>query len=199
MSDNYTKLVKNNLSNLYNELPSKLSQNIPAKQDGNKFIFKAFGKNCIITPDEIILDDQEQSNVLGIIISLYLLNTIEENMVLEPFKAYKDFPNSMPYIGAFTTHTEHILIPHTDQIKNKKDQIIKVLDGKEAPSNIGGDFSFIVQPLPKIALCYIFYEADEEFPASATCLFSNNAANFMPMDGLADVGEYTSKEIIGLI
>jgi len=30
-------------------------------------------------------------------------------------------------------------------------------------------------------------------------LYSNNANCFMPMDGLADVGEYTSKTIIGLI
>jgi hypothetical protein len=48
-------------------------------------------------------------------------------------------------------------------------------------------------------LCYIFYRADEEFPASVTCLFSNNAPDFMPIDGLADVGEYTSKKILALI
>ena len=40
---------------------------------------------------------------------------------------------------------------------------------------------------------------DEEFPASVTCLFSANALSFMPLDGLADVAEYTSKEIIRLI
>jgi hypothetical protein len=56
----------------------------------------------------------------------------------------------------------------------------------------------VVRPLPKIFLCYIFYEADEEFPPSATCLYSNNANRFMPVDGLADVGEYTSKRILDL-
>jgi len=53
--------------------------------------------------------------------------------------------------------------------------------------------------LPKIALCYIFYLPDEEFPASVTCLFSNNARLFMPLDGLADVAEYTSRRIIEII
>jgi hypothetical protein len=53
--------------------------------------------------------------------------------------------------------------------------------------------------LPKVALCYIFYLPDEEFPASVTCLFSQNALSFMPLDGLADVAEYTSKVIIQLI
>jgi hypothetical protein len=40
---------------------------------------------------------------------------------------------------------------------------------------------------------------DEKLPASATCLFSNNALSFLPIDALADTGEYTSKKIIELI
>jgi hypothetical protein len=64
---------------------------------------------------------------------------------------------------------------------------------------VSGDIAFRVMPLPKIALCYIFYEADEDFPASATCLFSANANDFMPMDGLADTGEYTSRKILQLL
>ena len=73
------------------------------------------------------------------------------------------------------------------------------LIGCNAPASVKGDFSFIVYPLPKIALCYIFYEADEDFSASVTCLYSNNALSFLPIDALADVGEYTSRKIIGLI
>ncbi len=42
----------------------------------------------------------------------------------------------------------------------------------------------------------VFYLPDEEFPASATCFFSANAVSFMPLDGLADVAEYTSKGIL---
>jgi hypothetical protein len=54
----------------------------------------------------------------------------------------------------------------------------------------------VVHPLPKIALCYIVYKADEDFPASVTCLFSANAHRFLPTDALADTGEYTSKKIL---
>ena len=73
------------------------------------------------------------------------------------------------------------------------------INGQSPPAGVGGDFSFVVYPLPKIALCYIFYEADEDFPPSATCLFSNNAISFPPIDALADVGEYTSKKILQLV
>jgi hypothetical protein len=43
------------------------------------------------------------------------------------------------------------------------------------------------------------WRPDEEFPASVICLFSQNALSFMPLDGLADVAEYTSKAISQLI
>ena len=58
--------------------------------------------------------------------------------------------------------------------------------------------SLLLYPLPKIALCYVFYMPDDDFPASATCLFSSNAGDFMPLDGLADMAEYTSKKMIEL-
>jgi hypothetical protein len=53
--------------------------------------------------------------------------------------------------------------------------------------------------LPKIALNFIFYRADDEFPASVTCLFSHNAASFLPTDALADTAEYTSKKMLDIL
>jgi len=105
----------------------------------------------------------------------------------------------MPYTGVFATHAQQILVPHASQIKAFMNQICRQLNGDKAPKTMGGDFGFIVHPLPKIALCYIFYLADDEFPASVTCLYSNNANFFLPLDALADVGEYTSLKIIDII
>ena len=105
----------------------------------------------------------------------------------------------MPYVGAFTTHTEKPLVPQVHKIKESVQIVFETLKAEEAPDGTGGDFSFIVYPLPKIALCYIFYEADEDFPALVTCLYSNNANQFMTVDGLADVGEYCSKTILKMV
>jgi hypothetical protein len=105
----------------------------------------------------------------------------------------------MPYVGAFASHTERILVPQVEKIEKAQTLIIKTLHGREASDMTGGDFSFLVRPLPKIWLCYIFYCADQEFPASATCLYSNNARTFLPIDALADVGEYTSRTMLTML
>jgi hypothetical protein len=198
MTDNYETIVADNLVRLYENLPPDLAELLPAEKDGNAFAFEAFGANCRITPDGIRFHDDDHPPVMGIIISLYALYARPENCVLLPFQAFREFPNTMPYVGAFATHTEKILEPHTTAVKNNLARIRTVMKGRDAPPDMPGDFAFVVWPLPKIALCYIFYEADDDFPASATCLYSHNADRFLPIDALADVGEYTSRRIISI-
>ena len=199
MSNNYAKIVQDNLEKLYENLPADLAGALPAKQNADSFLFEAFGDTCEIRSDGIFLGEVQQTGVIGILISLYALNAGLETCLVEPLKAFKDLPNSMPYAGAFVTHTQQILVPYVEKIQTSTDRIIEMLNGCKAPVGTGGDFSFMVYPLPKIALCYIFYEADEDFPASVTCLYSNNAISFLPIDALADVGEYTSKKILDII
>lgn len=199
MNDNYAKLANHNLEQLYTNLPADLAHTLPARQTGQQFEFRAFGEPCVISPTGIALGDRPHGSVLDILISLYALNARPDACVETPLIAFKEVPNSMPYGGAFSTHTEQLLVPYVVRIKTRLDTLREALDGGPSPAGTAGDFSLLVQPLPKIKLCYVFYEADEDFPASVTCLFSHNAPHFLPVDGLADVGEYTSRKIIALI
>jgi hypothetical protein len=199
MESNYRKIVQQNLNSLFSDLPIGFEKNLPGVCEHEAFIFQAFGRECRIRKDEILLAGTPQTGVIGILISLYALKANAEPCLLEPLKSYRDFPNSMPYALAFTTHTEHVMVPKVHEIKAGQDIILKHLNGRDAAAVAGGDFSFLVYPLPKVALCYVFYESDEDFPASVTCLFSGNADHFLPMDALADVGEYSSKTILEII
>ena len=199
MTDNYEKLVHDNLDRLYQNMPEDLGMILPGSRRGDSFIFKAFGEECQIRPEGINLGGREETGVIGVLISLYILNVGPEPSVLEPLKAFKDFSGSMPYAGAFTSYTEKVLVPYIKKVEERQNHIMEFMQGKDASEIAGGDFSFFLRPLPKITLCYIFYHADEDFPASATCLFSNNAHKFLPLDALADVGEYTSRKIIQIL
>lgn len=196
MSDNYQKIVAQNLEKLYADLRPDLDRDLGANRDGDRFTLTAFGDRCTISPDGVTFEKRGQDSILGILISLYALNAGDRPLAVTPLKAFKEFPDSMPYAGAFTTHTEQLLVPHVAGIKSSVPAIVKCLDGKASPEGVGGDFSFLLFPLPKVALCYIFYEADDDFPAGVTCLYSHNARQFLPVDGLADLGEYTSRTIL---
>ena len=199
MKSNYQIIIEQNLKALFADDLQERAAAMVADWNGRFLAFKAFGAQCRMTPEGIFLGDQLQTGPTGIILSLYALHAIAEAFQLEPLKAFKEIPNSTPYAGAFTSHTEQILVAQVDRIIDHRQLIMDRLDGYEAPAQMGGDDALVVRPLPKIALCYIFYAADEDFPASTTCLYSNNAPAFMPVDGLADVGEYTSREILALL
>jgi len=199
MKSNYQVIIEQNLKALFADDLQERAAAMAADWNGRFLAFKAFGAQCRMTPEGIFLRDQLQTGPIGIILSLYALHAIAEAFQLEPFKAFKEIPNSAPYAGAFSSHTEQILVPQVDRIMNQRQMILDHMDGLEAPTHMGGDDALVVQALPKIALCYIFYAADEDFAASTTCLYSNNAHAFMPVDGLADVGEYTSRAILDLI
>ena len=199
MTDQYRKIMQDNLTTLFSALPPDLEARTGARNTPDGWVLDAFGDPCRITPEEIFLGPEPVSGVLGILISLYALNAVAEAVQMEPFKAFKEFPNSMPYVGAFASHTEAVLVPRVERIRQQAESIAGSLGGHLPGKPLAGDFSMVLHPLPKIALNYVFYLADEDFPASAVCLYSNNANRFLPMDALADVGEYTSKKILDLV
>ncbi len=198
MQNNYEKITQANLEKLFSRDTGSLAENLPAEKRKESYIFRAFGETCEISRRGIRLGPGANSSVPALLVSLYALHAGPEQSVLEPFNSYKDFPGSMPYSAAFSSRTEHVLAPAAEAVKRSAGKVKEALDGEDGPYSLGGDFSFLVYPLPKIALCYIFYEADEDFPASATCLFSHNAGLFLPVDALADVGEYTSAKILDI-
>jgi hypothetical protein len=196
---NYAEIIKQYLDRLYDPIQMDLAERLPAQQAGDDFVFQAFGEPCRIGPQGIKLGETDETGPKGVIISLYALQAVPASCQLTPFKAFREMPDSMPYVGAFASHAERVLFDQIDGIESHADRIAEQLKGSKGSDNDAGDFSLIVYPLPKIALNYIFYRADDDFPASVTCLFSNNAATFLATDALADTGEYTSKKMLEIL
>jgi len=195
----YEKIIHDNLQAIFQQPAQSLISHIKAHKSNGNYEFNAFGQTCCVSPDGIFLGNERQTGPLGIILSLYAKHAVPDECIIEPLNAYKSFPNTAPYVGAFARYTEQALVPYVEAIESNRRQIYERFDGQEAPQSLGGDFSFYVWPVPKIMLCYIFYRSDDDFPASVTCLFSNNASRFMPNDALADTGEYMSKSILELL
>jgi hypothetical protein len=199
MGTNYERIINENLEKAFSRPAGELEKALGAGRQGECFCFRALGEECCLCPSGITLSGRSAVGPRGLLISLYGVHAGTERLVLEPFKAFKELPDSMPYHGAFSTHSERILVPHVLSIQKRQETIRNAFGMMDHQVRTDGDFSFVLCPLPKIALLYICYLPDDEFPASVTCLFSANASSFMPVDGLADVAEYTSRKIIDLI
>ena len=198
MSSKLLEIQLTYLKELYDQLPEDLEESLPAIRENDSFHFKAFGEPCILNPQGIMLGGEKLTGPTGILIALYARNSRKEAVQLEPVKSFKQIKGTMPYHGGFKGRSEKSLIRYVSKIQASKKRIVSYFDGREN-DGAKGDFSFTLHPLPKVPLYYIFYLADEEFPASVICLLAANAELFMPVDGLADMGEYTAKRIIEMV
>lgn len=196
MGTNYERTIRENLQQVFDHIPEEFEQRLPALKRDSRFLFTAFGEDCSLGADEIILSGEIERGPKGVVVSLYARHAHPGPAELEPWRAFKDLPGSMPHQGAFRTYAERILIPYVPQIEKQGERIARALGGAKNPAGVEADLALLLYPFPKIALCYVFYMAVEEFPPSVSCLFSSNAPSFMPLDGLADLAEYTSMAII---
>jgi hypothetical protein len=192
----YADLIRGHLDALFPGENTVLASypGVAASQDG--FDMAAFGQPCRIAPDGIFLEGRPEWGPRGIIVALLARHAVPDMAVETPWRAFREFPDSAPYVGAFRAHAEQILVPHVPVLHQRQAAITEAFRARPPEDDSPGDWSFVVTPLPKIALCYHFYLPDEDFPANVTCLYSNNAHRFLPTDALADVGEYMSRALI---
>jgi len=199
MSQNYLKIRNDYLQKAWARSPGLLSVCLPAELTPAGLRFQAFGEECLLTAAEITLNGAAANGPEGLLIALYANSVPDQAVQLDSLKAFKELPNSMPYQGAFAANAEQILVPQVISIHRQQERLAAVFSGRVNVAPPSGDFSFTLYPLPRVPLYYIFHLPDEEFPASVTCLFAANAPDFMPLDGLADVAEYTGKKMIALV
>jgi len=199
LSQNFLDIQKEYLQQVWARPFVELEAAIPARHRAGSLHFQAFGEPCELRRQEIILGGERLTGPEGILIAMYASYVPNEKLRMLPLKSFKELPESMPYQGAFSSNAEQILLPHVPAIRNHQQDLAARFSGHVNPDAPSGDFSFTLYPLPRIPLYYIFYLPDEEFPAVVSCLFPTNAADFLPVAGLADVAEYTARKMVELV
>lgn len=199
MSQAYLQIRNDNLAKAWARSPAELAACLPAAPEPDGLHFRAFGEDCILAPADVLLSGESATGPEGLLIAMYVSSVPSLPVQLQPLKAFKELPNSMPYQAAFAANAEQILVAQVTQIQAHQDLLVSMFSGQINADALSGDFSFTLWPLPRIPLYYIFNRPDEEFPAAVTCLFAANASLFMPLDGLADVAEYTAKKLIAVL
>ena len=193
---NYAALIRDNLQAAFAIGEFELAARLNGRSASGAVVTSAFGAECRLRPDGVHRGAENEDGPRGVVISLLARHALPEAGVEEPWQAFRELPDSMPYVGAFRSHTEQPLVPHVEHIIACAASIAAAMAGRVVAAPISGDCGLMLEPLPKIRLYYLFYRPDDEFPASVTCLFSANAQRFLPTDALADVGEYTSRAMI---
>jgi len=106
---------------------------------------------------------------------------------------YKEIPGGMTYAGVFQKRVADSLIGLFRQAPERLLEAGIAMGGEKAAF---GDISFSLRVLPRVAITFILWRGDEEFPPSIQVLFDRSIDRYLSLEDVVVLGEMTSKRLI---
>lgn len=174
--------------------------NVTYLSDQQQFIVPFFNENFLVDCSRQSITKATDGQVPGIGASILILHYLTFFEVrAEPVHKWvslKEIPNGgMLFYPAF--HKESIcgLIRSFGHQPALLLECAKQLGGQQAQF---GDASAVFQVLPKIPLCAVVWEGDEEISANATILFDPSIEHFLHIESVIGLGGYLATKLIKL-
>ena len=157
-------------------------------QDG-AFKLKLLGRDVKLMHPELLLIDSETGTELPANATILIARLVLDGHVESAggtFLAYNEMPWGELYYGNFRGRCIMRLAYGFGRDLSRFEAAAKALGGAAADA---GDMSFDIEFIPGLLVRLIFWEGDEEFPASAQILFSDNFRFAWGAEDMAVVGD----------
>ncbi|MCX8021250.1 MAG: DUF3786 domain-containing protein [Syntrophorhabdaceae bacterium] len=164
-------------------------------REGNKReSVRFFNEEYRITEEGILCGEKPVDTVGGILILRYLSKNVEGNLhnVWMPYRELKDGSNFARYIK---DKIEDVIAKEfTGRVLSLKERL-NALGGIEYPHDSRPDLSIVIYAFPDIPVISVFWDRDDEFPASFQFFYDRSAQNLLDMESLAVLLHYIHKKI----
>jgi hypothetical protein len=162
--------------------------------DGETAMVPIFGTPCLVRPDGVYQNGQRLDTIGAILAARYLLQAGKEGIENEwlPYRDLKDGAQFSSYIKA------HIEDPTAAVFTGKSKLLqsrLEGLQGNPYTGEVHSDLAFVVYPLPRVPVLCLFWDRDEEFPASFQFLFDASACSYLDLEALAAALQYIYMKI----
>ena len=127
---------------------------------------------------------QEPGIPVQLLILHYLLHA-DGTPMADKWISFWQLPGGRSYYPAFQKRASLPLARAFEREPQKLIAAAKTLGGERLSF---GDASFLFRVLPRLWLALVFYQGDEEFPATANILFDGAASHYLPTEDLAVLG-----------
>ena len=177
--------------------PHALAARCGAEFANGVFRIPFYGEMYVITFPNLEVRVEKTNKVCGLNRSamfFYYLQTADGSPQVGKWIAFRDLPGGMFYHKAYQGYSG-------DRLAKAIDNHIGVFE--RAAKNLGGmkldiaDASFAFDALPRVRVAAMYYEGDEDFPATANVLFDESASHYLPTDALAGVGSALVDRLTG--
>ncbi len=134
-----------------------------------------------------------QANPLEQAFLLYYLSTADGAPLTGKWISFSELQDGRFYIQAFQGYTGQELARAFEDDRFAFEQAAQALGGVPHPL---GDAAYIFQALPNAPLLAVYWQGDEDFPASCQILFDAAANHYLPTDAYAILGSFLTRMLI---
>jgi hypothetical protein len=176
--------------------PAILAERTGSDLDGAEFRLHLWGKPvCLALSGFTALDAATRQPLRPDqqLLLLYYFTSADGTVETGQWISFADLPGGRFYNQAFQGYTGHELVKAFDSDRVAFERAASSLDGRPYPL---GDAAFIFHALPRVALLAIFWQGDEDFPASFQILFDSSASHYLPTDACAILGSSLTHRLI---
>lgn len=147
-----------------------------------------FGRTLLVEPEGISAEDGGPIDfTVRIVLAYYLLHAGQGGLRGE-WVSYRDFKDGAFFHASFSQVAESKIARDFTSRRAALEAAAESLAGRPLEAGLGGDLSYCFPALPRVPLALVFYDADEDFPASARVLFDASAPHFLDLECLAVLG-----------
>lgn len=124
----------------------------------------------------------------SVVLSYYVLEARTPAPLSGKWVAFRDFKDSAFFMPAFREAVEQRLAREFQGRLPLLRSCSEALGGQNYPELGTGDLCHLVPALPRLPLLLVFYEGDEEFPASAMVLYDSRSTAYLNLECLGVLG-----------
>ncbi len=125
---------------------------------------------------------------------LYYFSTADGTPLSGNWIAFSDLPDGRFYARAFQSYTGQEL---ARAFQGDQERFVRAAQNLGGQHYALGNASFSFQALPRVPLLAVFWQGDEDFPASFQVLFDACASHYLPTDAYAILGSTLTRRLIG--
>lgn len=127
-------------------------------------------------------ESDAEVSITNRILILHYLTTANGQDLENKWISFKELPDGAIYNDPFTRRT---IKPMLNIFSANPENLIKVAEKMGGKRAEFGDVSVTIPVFPQVAITYVIWEGDEEFPASGTVLFDGSAKSYLPTEDYA--------------
>jgi hypothetical protein len=196
IKDNY-EIVYRSLMERVREMDFEgLDRKLGGKVHEEGLVIPLLGRPYYIDKDAVLDEKGAVPDVAVRIVLCHYLLQAGEGTLTGDWVSYRDFRDSAFFMPNFRDNAERPVAERFSGKPHNLERAAGKIRGAPCEEHLSGGICLLFPFLPRIPVQVVFYDRDDEFPASCAILFDRSAPTWLDMECLAVVGWITADSLI---